>query len=92
MFLCVIIFRISAQCTLYSIHYTFLNCINIQISAIFILPAFIFFLNLAVDFTYTILKHASVIIIIIISFKIKIKIKLFIYAGIYRSLVSYILV
>ena len=73
-------------------HYTFLNCINIQISAIFILPAFIFFLNLAVDFTYTILKHVSVIIIIIISFKTKIKIKLFIYAGIYRSLVSYILV
>ena len=74
-------------------HYTFLNCINIQISAIFILPAFIFFLNLAVNFTYTILKHASVIIfIIIISFKIKIKIKLFNYAGIYGSLVSYILV
>ena len=71
-------------------HYTFLNCINIQISAIFILPAFIFFLNLAVDFTCTILKHASVIIII--SFKIQIKIKLFIYAGIYRSLVTYILV
>ena len=29
------------------------------------LPALIFFLNLAVDFTYTILKYASVIIIII---------------------------
>ena len=58
----------------------------------FIFTCPIFFLNLAVDFTYTILKHASVIIIIIISFKTKIKTKLFIYVGLYRSLVTYILV